>query len=212
MPSLGGATAWLNSEPLDLGRAARTRRARGLLDADVHQLAAHGAVCPGVVAGLPGRRAGRHRRPHAGVLLRARHRPRAAGDEGARRSTTRSRSTTTTGSGPRSTTTTGRRSTSSTPTATSATAISAKDGTRNPSASSSDCSASSASSSPSRGSGWRRRPTGSTCARPRRISATGAASTSRRRAASRSTSAAYDLPDRLRLGPLGPGRRVDDRA
>ena len=68
-------------------RAARPRRAgraRGpgeLLDPDVHQLAAHGAVRAGVVAGLPGRRVGRDRRPHAGVLLRARDRPRAHGDE-----------------------------------------------------------------------------------------------------------------------------------
>jgi hypothetical protein len=50
---------------------------------DVHQLAAPGTVCPRVVAGLPGRRADRHRRPHAGVLLRARHRRRAARDRGA---------------------------------------------------------------------------------------------------------------------------------
>lgn len=36
-----------------------------------------------MVAGLPERRVDRDRRPHAGVLVRARHRPRAAGDEGA---------------------------------------------------------------------------------------------------------------------------------
>jgi len=36
-----------------------------------------------VVAGLPQRRVGRDRRPRAGVLVRARHRPRAPGDEGA---------------------------------------------------------------------------------------------------------------------------------
>ncbi len=53
-----------------------------------------------------------------------------------------------------------------------------------------DCSASSASSSPSKGWAWRRRPTGTTCGRPRRISATGAASTSRHRTAPRSTNAA----------------------
>ena len=41
-----------------------------------------------------------------------------------------------------------------------------------------------------RATGWRRRPTGTTCARPRRISATTAASASRHRAAPRSTSAA----------------------
>src|SRR6266536_6667598 len=73
------------------------------------------------------------------------------------------------------------RSTSSTPTASSATTTSAKDATSNRSASSSGCSASSASSSPSKGSAWRRRPTGTTCGCPRRISATGAASTSRHR-------------------------------
>ena len=95
-------------------RAARPRRPRELLDVHVHQLAAPGALRPRVVAGLPGRRVDRHRRPHAGVLVRARHRPRAAGDEGRERSTTRSRSTTTTRSGAPSPTTTGRRSTSST--------------------------------------------------------------------------------------------------
>ena len=52
------------------------------------------------------------------------------------------------------------------------------------------CSASSASSSPSKGSASRRRPTGTTCAHPRPISATGAASTSRHRTAPRSTNAA----------------------
>jgi hypothetical protein len=46
----------------------------------VHQLAAPGALRPRLVAGLPGRRVGRHRSPHAGVLVRARHRRRAAGD------------------------------------------------------------------------------------------------------------------------------------
>ena len=50
----------------------------------MHQLAAPGAIRPGVVAGLPRRRTGRHRSPHAGVRVRARDRPRAAGDDGAR--------------------------------------------------------------------------------------------------------------------------------
>jgi thiol-disulfide isomerase/thioredoxin len=45
------------------------------------------------------------------------------------------------------------------------------------------CSASSASSSPSKGSAWRRRPTGTTCVRPRRIWATCGASGSGRRTA-----------------------------
>ena len=75
-----------------------------------------------------------------------------------------------------------------------------------PSASSSNCSASSASSSPSRGSAWRRRPTGTTCARPRRISATGAASGSRHRTASRSTSAEPTGSPSTGLEPLGPRR------
>jgi len=39
MPSLGGATGWLNSEPLGPAEL-RPNRAGGLLDADVHQLAA----------------------------------------------------------------------------------------------------------------------------------------------------------------------------
>ena len=65
-------------------RAAWPCRARELLDADVHQLAAPGAVRPCLVACLPGRRAGRDRSPHAGVHVRARDRPRPASDEGAR--------------------------------------------------------------------------------------------------------------------------------
>ena len=50
-----------------------------------------------------------------------------------------------------------------------------------------------------RASAWRRRPTGTTCARPRPTSATGAASTSRHRPAPRSTTPRYELPERLRL-------------
>ena len=65
---------------------------------------------------------------------------------------------------------------------------------------SSACSASSASSSPSRGTAWRRRPTGTTCARPRPISATRAASSPRR-----------DRAGDLRSQPLGARRRVDGR-
>ena len=113
----------------------------------MHQLAAHRAVRPRLVAGVPRRRADRHRSPHARVLVRARGRPRAAGDEGARHRLPGSRSTTTTRSGTPSTTTTGRRSTSSTLTASSGTTTSAKAATRSRSASSSGCSASSASSS-----------------------------------------------------------------
>jgi hypothetical protein len=58
---------------------------------------------------------------------------------------------------------------------------------RNPSASSSVCSASTGNSCPSKGSAWRRRPTGTTCLRPRPSSATPAASTWRHPAASRTT-------------------------
>src|SRR4029453_6496113 len=43
--------------------AAWPRRPGELLDPDVHQLAALGAIRPRMVAGLPGRRAGRDRRP-----------------------------------------------------------------------------------------------------------------------------------------------------
>ena len=82
MPSLDGAAEWLNSEPLSPAELRGQRRPGELLDADVHQLAAHGAVRSCLVAGLPRRRAGRHRSPHAGVLLRARDRPGAAGDQG----------------------------------------------------------------------------------------------------------------------------------
>ena len=64
-----------------------------------------------------------------------------------------------------------------------------------------------------RDSAWRRRPTGTTCARPRPTSATGAASTSRRRTApALDERRAYELPERLRLNQWAPGRRVDDRA
>ena len=67
------------------------------------------------------------------------------------------------------------------------------------SASSSGCSASSASSSRSKGSAWRRRPTGSTCARPRRTSATGAASVASPDGAAVDERRTYELPERLRL-------------
>ena len=64
----------------------------------------------------------------------------------------------------------------------------------------------------SRGSAWRRRPTGTTCARPRPTSATGAASASRHRAAPRSTSARLRAARAPAPQPLGARRRVDDRA
>ena len=49
----------------------------------MHQLAAPRALRPRLVAGLPRRRADRRRRPHSRVRLRARHRQRAARDQGA---------------------------------------------------------------------------------------------------------------------------------
>ena len=134
MPPLDGATGWLNSEPLGPAELRGQGRPRQLLDADLHQLAAPGAVRPRVVAGLPRRRVGRHRSPHAGVLVRARDRPRPAWRRRSEGSTTRSPPTTTTRSGARSTTTTGRRSTSSTPRGSSATTTSAKGVTTNRSA------------------------------------------------------------------------------
>ena len=94
----------------------------------------------------------------------------------------------------------------------SATSTSAKDATRNRSASSRTCSASSASSSPSWGSAWRPRPTGTTCGRPRRTSATGAASASPPRTGPRPTKPRLRAPRAPALQPLGPRRRVDDRA
>ena len=72
----------------------------------------------------------------------------------------------------------------------------------------------------SKGSAWRPKPTGKTCGRPRRISATGAASVSRHRRRRARRAAAYEIPERLRLnqwalagtgrsageGRTGPGR------
>ena len=100
MPSFDGATGWLNSEPLTPEGLRGRVVARRLLDLHLRQLAAHPAVRPGL-----GRRStrdhgpDRHRRPHAGVRLRARRRERPR--PGARPAawSTRSRSTTTTASG-----------------------------------------------------------------------------------------------------------------
>ena len=95
-------------------RAARPRRPGRLLDADLHQLAAHAAVRPA------------WSRAYAddGLIVIGVHTPEFSFEhdidlvrraiDGPRRSTTRSPSTTTTRSGAPSTTTTGRRSTSST--------------------------------------------------------------------------------------------------
>ena len=44
-PSLGGATAWLNSPPLCGDRPARESRPHRLLDLHLRQLAAHATLC-----------------------------------------------------------------------------------------------------------------------------------------------------------------------
>jgi hypothetical protein len=74
MPSFAGTTEWLGLRATRPRRTARPRRARELLDVDVHQLTAPGAVRSRVVAGLSRRRVGRRRGSHAGVLVRARRR------------------------------------------------------------------------------------------------------------------------------------------
>ena len=53
MPAFAGTAEWLGSEPLGPAELHGQRRAGELLDADVHQLAAPGAVRARVVAGLP---------------------------------------------------------------------------------------------------------------------------------------------------------------
>jgi hypothetical protein len=83
MPSLGGATGWLNSEPLGPAEL-RGHVLVNFWTFTCIKLAPPGAVRPRLVAGLPRRRAARNRRAHARVLVRARDRSRAAGDEGAR--------------------------------------------------------------------------------------------------------------------------------
>ena len=98
-PVLGGATEWLNTEPLG---PAELRGHVVLVNfwtlTCINWLRTE-PLRPGLGRCLPRRRTGRHRGPHPGVLLRARPRPRAAGDRGPSGSTTRSRSTTTTRSG-----------------------------------------------------------------------------------------------------------------
>jgi hypothetical protein len=79
MPSLGGATEWLNSAPLG---PAELRGRVVLVDfwtlTCINWLRQEPYVRACVVAGLSGRRAGRDRSPHAGVLVRARARPGSA--------------------------------------------------------------------------------------------------------------------------------------
>jgi hypothetical protein len=114
MPSLGGATEWLDSEPLG---PAELRGHVVLVDfwtlTCSNWLRTEPYIAPGrrptETTGCP------HRRPHVRVLVRAPDRPRPAGDQ-ERGINYPSRSTTTTKSGAPSTTTTGRRCTPSTPT------------------------------------------------------------------------------------------------
>ena len=149
-------------KPLTPAEPRRPGRPRRLLDADVHQLAAHRG--PYIRAWSRAYRGDDglvvHRSPHAGVLVRARDRARAAGDNGARDRLPGRRGQPLRNLGTPSTTTTGRRSTwLQTPRSRhqdSATSTSAKGVTSSRSASSSSCSASSASSSRSRASAWRR--------------------------------------------------------
>jgi hypothetical protein len=53
MPSLDGATGWLNSEPLGPAELRGHVVLVNFWDAHLHQLATSGAVRPRVVAGLP---------------------------------------------------------------------------------------------------------------------------------------------------------------
>jgi hypothetical protein len=76
MPSLGGATEWLKSEPL----APAELRGRVVLVnfwtlTCINWLRQEPYV-RALVTGLPRGRVGRDRSPHAGVLVRARGRPR----------------------------------------------------------------------------------------------------------------------------------------
>ena len=100
LPSFDGATGWLNSEPLTPEDLRGRVVARRLLDLHLRQLAPNAAVHPGLGREVRGSRPDRHRRPHAGVRLRARRRQRARPGRATSGSSTQSRSTTTTGSGP----------------------------------------------------------------------------------------------------------------
>ena len=139
MPSLGGATEWLDSEPLG---PAELRGHVVLVDFWT-------LTCINWLRTEPYIRAWSQAYRNDRLVLIGVHTPEfssehqigrvRAGDQRARIDYP-SRSTTTTQFGAPSTTTTGRRCTSSTPTASSATTTSAKDATSNPSAPSSGCS------------------------------------------------------------------------
>ena len=94
--------------------AARPGRADRLLDLLLHQLHPDPARAPGLGRPLSPRRAHDHRRPRAGVPVRARRRQRRAGDRAQPACATRSPRTTTSSPGARTGTSTGRPSTSST--------------------------------------------------------------------------------------------------
>ena len=84
-PELAGITDWINSPPLTLARAPRQGGAGPLLDLRLHQLHPRPAVREGVVREVRGRGPRRDRGPHAGALLRARHRQRPQGRRRRRR-------------------------------------------------------------------------------------------------------------------------------
>ena len=108
MPSLGGATEWLNSEPLGRPTCAGTSSSSTSGRTRASTGSARSAVRPRVGREVPRRRAGRRRRPHAGVPVRdGMPTTFARRSRGARESSTRSRSTPTTRSGARSATGTG---------------------------------------------------------------------------------------------------------
>src|SRR6266545_7436505 len=139
MPSLGGATGWLNSEPLG---AAELRGHIVLVDFWT-------LTCINWLRTEPYIRAWSQVYRNDGLVVIGVHTPEFSSEHQigrVRRATKErgidypSRSTTTTQFGAPSTTTTGRRCTSSTRTASSATTTSAKDATSNPSAPSSGCS------------------------------------------------------------------------
>ena len=114
LASFDGATGWLNSEPLTPEGLRGTGRPRRLLDLHLHQLDPHPSLRPGVGRQVRRRRPDRRRRPHPGVRLRAGHRQHRRASRAPSASSTRSRSTATTGSGKRSRITSGRRCTSPT--------------------------------------------------------------------------------------------------
>jgi thiol-disulfide isomerase/thioredoxin len=139
MPSLGGATEWLDSAPL----GPAERRGHVVL-VDFWTL-----TCSNWPRTEPYTRAWSQAYRTDRLALIGVHTPEFSSEHQlgrVRQATTErgiddpSRSTTTTRSGAPSTTTTGRRCTSSTPTASSVTTTSAKDATSNPSAPSSGCS------------------------------------------------------------------------